>query len=57
MRRVADEGVPTLPIGIRSLSKPEAEFAMEAGIPIVWANELRLEPDSRAALRLPERST
>jgi len=40
MRRVADEGVPSLPIGIRSLSKPEAEFAMEAGIPIVWANEL-----------------
>jgi len=40
MRRVADEGVPSLPIGIRSLSKPEAEFAMEAGIPIVWASEL-----------------
>ncbi|HLF56027.1 MAG TPA: agmatinase [Thermoanaerobaculia bacterium] len=40
MRRLADEGVPTLPIGIRSVSKPEAEFAMEAGIPIVWANEL-----------------
>ena len=44
MRRVADDGVPTLPIGIRSLSKPEAEFAHEAGIPIVWASELdRLE--------------
>jgi len=40
MRRVADEGLPTLPIGIRSLSKPEAEFAMEAGIPIVWGGEL-----------------
>ena len=40
MRRVSDEGVPSLPIGIRSLSKPEAEFAMEAGIPIVWASEL-----------------
>ncbi len=40
MRRVADEGIPSLPIGIRSLSKPEAEFALEAGIPIVWANEL-----------------
>jgi agmatinase len=40
MRRVADEGLPTLPIGIRSLSKPEAEFAHEAGIPIVWAHEL-----------------
>jgi agmatinase len=40
MRRVADEQIPTLPIGIRSMSKPEAEFAMEAGIPIVWASEL-----------------
>ena len=40
MRRVYDEGLPSLPIGVRSLSKPEAEFAMEAGIPIVWANEL-----------------
>jgi agmatinase len=29
-----------LPIGIRSLSKPEAEFALAAGIPIVWASEL-----------------
>jgi len=40
MRRVADEQIPTLPVGIRSLSKPEAEFAMEAGIPIVWGQEL-----------------
>ncbi len=40
MRRVADEGLQTLPIGIRSLSSPEAEFAHEAGIPIVWAHEL-----------------
>jgi len=40
MRRVSDEGVPSLPIGIRSLSKSEAEFAMEAGIPIAWATEL-----------------
>jgi agmatinase len=40
MRRVADEGVPTLPIGIRAVSRPEAEFAMEAGIPIVWGAEL-----------------
>ena len=40
MRRIADEGIPSLPIGIRSLSKPEAEFALEAGVPIVWGNEL-----------------
>jgi len=40
MRRVFDEGIRTLPIGIRSLSEPEAEFAMEAGIPVVWGQEL-----------------
>jgi len=40
MRRIADEGIPSLPIGIRSLSKPEAEYAMECGIPIVWGQEL-----------------
>jgi len=40
MRRVADEDLSTLPIGIRSLSRPEAEYAMEAGIPIVWGSEL-----------------
>lgn len=40
MRRVFDEGLRSLPIGIRSLSEPEAEFAMEAGIPIVWGQEL-----------------
>lgn len=56
MRRVADEGIPSLPIGIRALSKPEAEFAMECGIPIVWGQELEtLEPRLDALLAmLPE---
>jgi agmatinase len=40
MRRVADEGIPSLPIGIRSLSAPEAAFARAEGIPIVWGHEL-----------------
>ena len=40
MRRVHDERLASLPIGIRSLSKEEAEFAHEAGVPIVWAHEL-----------------
>jgi agmatinase len=47
MRRVADEGLPTLPIGIRSLSAPEAEFAHEAGVPIVWGHELAEVDDER----------
>jgi agmatinase len=40
MRRVYDEGIPSLPIGIRSLSAPEAAFAREARIPIAWGHEL-----------------
>jgi N1-aminopropylagmatine ureohydrolase len=40
MRRIHDLGVATLPLGIRSLSRPEAEFAHEAGVPIVWSHEL-----------------
>ena len=40
MRRVCDSGSSTLPIGIRSLSKPEADLARERRIPIVWGSEL-----------------
>lgn len=40
MRRVHDEGIPSLPIGIRSLSAPEAELARRKKIPIVWGHEL-----------------
>jgi agmatinase len=40
MRRVLDEGIPSLPIGIRSLSAPEAELARKKKIPIVWGHEL-----------------
>ncbi len=40
MKRVFDEGIPSLPIGIRSLSAPEAELARKKKIPIVWAHEL-----------------
>ena len=40
MRRVVEDGVPTLAVGIRSLSRPEADFARERGLAIVWASEL-----------------
>jgi agmatinase len=57
MRRVFDEGIPSLPIGIRSLSAPEAVFAHEAKIPIVWGHELEsLEARFDGLLdRLPEK--
>ncbi len=40
MRRVIDEGLPTLSVGIRSLSAPEAAFARQRSLPIVWGREL-----------------
>lgn len=40
MRRVFDEGVRSLPIGIRSLSAPEAELVRRHKIPVVWGHEL-----------------
>lgn len=58
MRRIHDQGIPALPVGIRSLSKPEAEFARAAGLPIVWASELgELEGErlDRLLAALPER--
>ena len=40
MRRVFDEGIPSLPIGIRSLSAPEAELIERHKIPVLWGREL-----------------
>ena len=40
MRRVLETGAPILPIGIRSLSTPEAELIDRDGIEVVWADEL-----------------
>jgi agmatinase len=50
MRRVVEEGVPTLAIGIRSLSRPEAEFARERALPIVYGSELDLVKERWGAL-------
>ncbi len=58
MRRVLDEGLPLLPVGVRSLSEPEARLVAERGLPIVWGHELAgLGPKRFAALlaALPER--
>lgn len=40
MRRVLDMGLPTLPIGIRSICKEEAELIKEKSISVVWAREI-----------------
>jgi agmatinase len=40
MRRIVEDGFPTLAIGIRSLSRPEAELVRERRLPTVWGHEL-----------------
>jgi agmatinase len=60
MRRVLDLELPTLQVGIRSISVEEADFARERKLPILWAHETLISPDAgrealRAALaRLPD---
>lgn len=58
MHRVMTAGLPTLALGIRSLSTPEAELVRENGLAVVWGHELpRLTPEHFAQLLapLPER--
>jgi len=40
MRRIVEEGFPTLAVGIRSLSAPEADLIRERQLPTVWGYEL-----------------
>ena len=40
MRRILDLGMPTLAVGIRSLSGREAQLVRERGLPVLWGQEL-----------------
>lgn len=40
MRRVVELGVPTLAVGLRAVSTPEAEFARRHDLPIIWGHQL-----------------
>ena len=40
MRRVIDLGLPTLPVGIRSICREEAELIKEQQIPVMWAKDI-----------------
>ncbi|MEO8277988.1 MAG: agmatinase [Thermoanaerobaculia bacterium] len=60
MRRVFDEGVRSLSVGIRSLSAPEAELIRRHKLPVIWGHELEpaatLEKRFAAMLRkLPKK--
>jgi agmatinase len=57
MKRVVDLGVPTLAVGIRSLSEPEARLVDERRLPVVWGHEMERAAERFPAMlaRLPER--
>lgn len=40
MRRIVEAGIPTLGVGIRSLSEPEARFLHEERLPTIWGHDL-----------------
>ncbi len=45
MRRLIEEGFPTLAIGLRSLSTGEAQFAESQALPILWAHQMARHPN------------
>ncbi|MEM1206053.1 MAG: agmatinase [Acidobacteriota bacterium] len=45
MRRVLDLGLPTVAVGIRSLSQPEAQLIRQRNLPVIWSDQL--EEDAR----------
>lgn len=49
MRRIVEDGVPTLAVGVRSLSTPEAELIRDRGLPTIWGHELARLGDAAPA--------
>ncbi len=45
MRRVLDMGLPTLPVGIRSICLEEAQLIAQKNIPIIWAKDIYYQAD------------
>lgn len=44
MHRILDQGLPTLGVGIRSISQPEAELIKTQSLPMVWGHEIAENP-------------
>lgn len=45
MRRILEMGLPTLPVGIRSICQEEADLIREKQIPVVWARQIAAQSD------------
>ncbi|MEC4986545.1 MAG: agmatinase [Oscillatoria sp. PMC 1068.18] len=45
MRRIFEMGLPSLPVGIRSICREEAELIKQKQIPVIWAREIATERD------------
>ncbi|HYU33786.1 MAG TPA: agmatinase [Thermoanaerobaculia bacterium] len=56
MKRIVDAGIPTLAVGIRSLSSPEAQLVRERDLPVIWGHQLdrAAELFPKLLARLPE---
>jgi len=57
MKRIVDEGIPTLAVGIRSLSAPEAKLVRDRCLPVIWGHQLDVAEELFPAMlaALPEK--
>ena len=57
MKRIVDSGLPTLAVGLRSLSAPEAQVIRERSLPVIWGHQLDRAAELFPPLlaRLPEK--
>ena len=45
MRRIVEDGFPTLAVGLRSLSRPEARLIRDRELPVIWGQDLARDPE------------
>lgn len=58
MRRIVERGTPTLAVGIRALSEPEATLIRERNLPTLWGRQLESDAEDRfrdEVRRLPDK--
>jgi agmatinase len=45
MRRIIEMGIPSLPVGIRSICQEEADLIKAQQIPVIWARDIAMQGD------------